>query len=87
MTSGPLIRDTYAELPFAVEKENVDCELSKPLFALITARKGWREAIRDFLANELGWEVTSLGSQFSVGPDKGSNIVRGRNLGAITQQI
>ena len=61
LTSGHLERDTYANLPEWVEKDDVAWELLNPLYGAITACKDWRGAIRDFLAEEFGWGVTSLG--------------------------
>ena len=57
-TSGPLKRDTYARLPSGVEKGNIARKLLKPLCGLSTACEDSWGTIRDFLANESGWEVT-----------------------------
>ena len=43
-----------------VEEDNVDWKLLKPLFGLSTACKYWYKAIRNFLLNERGGEVTPL---------------------------
>ena len=60
MRSGPLRRDTYVKLPEGVEKGNIARKLLKPLYGMSTACKDWYGAIRNFLANECGGEVTSL---------------------------
>ena len=54
LRSEPLKRDTYAKLPDGVEKYDVAWKLLKPLYGMSTACSDWREAIRDFLANEWG---------------------------------
>ena len=54
-----------------VEKGNADCEILKPLDVMSTSRKEWREAIRDFVAKECGWGVTSLDKCVLFGAHQG----------------
>ena len=58
--SGPLTRDTYANLPDGVAEGNIGWDLLNPLYGLSTACKDWCGIIRDSPENECGLEVTSV---------------------------
>ena len=60
LRSEHLRRDTYAQLPEGVEKDNVAWGLLKPLYGLSTACKDWYKTIRNFLSKECGEKATSL---------------------------
>ena len=61
LRSEPLGRDTYVKLPEGVEEGNAAWELLKPLYGLSTACKGWYKTIRNFLIDECGGKIASLG--------------------------
>ena len=52
--SEPLKRDTYVKLSDVVEKDNVAWWILKPMYGVITSRKGWCETILDFPEKECG---------------------------------
>ena len=66
-----LQRETYAKLPYGVEKGNIAWKLLKPLYGLSTACKDWCETIRDFLAEVCGAHVTQWINRYSFGLNKG----------------
>ena len=78
LRSEPLDRDTYAKLPDGVEQENAAWGLLKPLYGLSTAYKNWYRTIRNFLTEECGGKVTSLGKSVFFWTQEGFSYEYGK---------
>ena len=69
-----------------VEKGNADWALSKPLYGMSKARKDWCETIRDFLEEECGGEVASLGKSVCHCDQRGFGYGMGGNFATPIKQ-